>query len=80
MRPECTRAEHDGRVPRAQVPADYNPVGAYLRAVPVPETWQGLDVFLTVGAAASAVYAWVNGKMVGSLAELGTAKSETLRV
>lgn len=48
-----------------QVPEDYNPVGIYRRTFTLPEDWDGQQVTLHVGAASSALYAYVNGKYVG---------------
>lgn len=47
------------------VPADYNPVGAYVRGFTVPSDWDGMDVFLDFEGVESAYYVWVNGKLAG---------------
>ncbi|WP_380931327.1 glycoside hydrolase family 2 TIM barrel-domain containing protein [Sphingomonas arantia] len=50
---------------RPLIPHDRNPVGSYRRDVEVPAGWAGQDVLLHIGAAGSAYYVWVNGRMVG---------------
>ncbi|WP_418987215.1 glycoside hydrolase family 2 TIM barrel-domain containing protein [Bacteroides heparinolyticus] len=47
------------------VPADYNPVGAYVREFRVPAGWEGMDVFLDFEGVESAYYVWVNGELAG---------------
>lgn len=47
------------------VPADYNPVGAYVREFTVPEDWDGMDIFLDFEGVESAYYCWVNGELAG---------------
>lgn len=47
------------------VPADYNPVGAYLREFTVPAGWEGMDIFLDFEGVESAYYVWLNGEPVG---------------
>jgi beta-galactosidase len=47
------------------VPADYNPVGAYVREFTVPADWAGMDVFLDFEGVESAFYLWVNGRPAG---------------
>ena len=47
------------------VPADYNPVGAYIREFTVPAGWEGMDVFLDFEGVESAYYVWVNGELAG---------------
>lgn len=47
------------------VPADYNPVGAYIHEFTVPETWNGMDIFLDFEGVESAYYCWVNGELAG---------------
>ncbi|MDR0668184.1 MAG: DUF4981 domain-containing protein [Prevotellaceae bacterium] len=47
------------------IPADYNPVGAYRREFTLPATWKGLEVFIHLGAVKSAFYLWINGRYVG---------------
>lgn len=44
---------------------DYNPVGSYKRSFTVPEGWKNKEVYLHFGGVRSAMYIWVNGKMVG---------------
>lgn len=48
-----------------QVPADYNPVGAYIREFTVPAGWEGMDIFLDFEGVESAYYVWVNGELAG---------------
>ncbi len=48
-----------------QVPHDYNPVGSYRRTFALPESWDGRQVFIQLGAVKSAFYIWVNGQKVG---------------
>lgn len=47
------------------VPADYNPVGAYVREFTVPAGWEGMDIFLDFEGVESAYYVWVNGELAG---------------
>jgi len=47
------------------VPADYNPVGAYIREFTVPHGWEGMDIFLDFEGVESAYYVWVNGELAG---------------
>lgn len=47
------------------VPADYNPVGAYIREFNVPAGWEGMDIFLDFEGVESAYYVWVNGELAG---------------
>ncbi|EFC76103.1 Beta galactosidase small chain [Segatella buccae D17] len=47
------------------VPADYNPVGAYVREFEVPEEWHGMDIFIDFEGVESAFYCWINGHLVG---------------
>ncbi len=47
------------------VPADYNPVGAYVHDFTVPKEWQGMDVFIDFEGVESAFYFWVNGEFAG---------------
>lgn len=58
---------HDYVFPANQpfIPHDYNPVGSYLKAFEIPESWQGRKVFIQLGAVNSAFYIWVNGEKVG---------------
>jgi beta-galactosidase len=47
------------------IPSDYNPVGCYRRTFAIPETWDGRQIFIHLGAVKSAFYIWVNGTQVG---------------
>jgi len=47
------------------IPHDYNPVGSYVRTFTVPESWDGRQVFLQLGAVKSAAYYWLNGEKLG---------------
>jgi beta-galactosidase len=47
------------------VPADYNPVGSYLRTFELPSSWADRRVFLHFEGVKSASYVWVNGEEVG---------------
>lgn len=47
------------------IPADYNPVGSYLREFTLPQEWEGKDIILHFGGVESAFYCWVNGHFVG---------------
>ncbi len=48
-----------------RVPRDYNPVGSYRRTFTVPDNWDGREIFMVFGGVKSAMYLWINGKMVG---------------
>ncbi|MCD6355403.1 MAG: DUF4981 domain-containing protein [Prolixibacteraceae bacterium] len=48
-----------------KVPHDYNPVGSYRRSFTIPESWDGREVFIQLGAVKSAFYIWINGKKAG---------------
>jgi beta-galactosidase len=43
----------------------YNPVGSYRTNFAVPDSWDGMDVFIHFGGVNSAMYLWINGKFVG---------------
>ncbi|MDR2362557.1 MAG: DUF4981 domain-containing protein [Prevotellaceae bacterium] len=47
------------------IPADYNPVGAYRRTFTVPASWADHEVFIHLGAVKSVFYLWINGRYVG---------------
>lgn len=47
------------------VPADYNPVGAYVREFTVPDSWNGMDIFIDFEGVESAFYCWANGQLAG---------------
>lgn len=47
------------------IPADYNPVGSYIREFTLPENWTGKDIILHFGGVESAFYCWLNGEFVG---------------
>ena len=42
-----------------------NPVGSYLTEFSVPNTWNGMELFLNFEGIYSAAYVWVNGQFVG---------------
>ncbi|GIU21129.1 DUF4981 domain-containing protein [Shewanella schlegeliana] len=46
-------------------PEDHNPTGSYRRQITLPQAWQDKQVFLHIGAARSALTAFVNGTEVG---------------
>ncbi|MFC5988910.1 glycoside hydrolase family 2 TIM barrel-domain containing protein [Marinicrinis lubricantis] len=46
-------------------PVNYNPVGSYVRTFAVPDTWQGLPVYISFQGVESAFYVWLNGELVG---------------
>ncbi|CAM3522582.1 glycoside hydrolase family 2 TIM barrel-domain containing protein [Shewanella pealeana] len=46
-------------------PEDHNPTGSYRREINLPQSWQDKQVFLHIGAARSALTAFVNGQEVG---------------
>ena len=48
-----------------KIPHDYNPVGSYKHNFNIPEEWDSRQVFIHFGAVRSAMYLWVNGKLVG---------------
>lgn len=48
-----------------RVPVESNPVGSYRRDFTVPDSWNGRDVFLNLGAVSSAFYVWINGQYIG---------------
>lgn len=47
------------------VPDEHNYIGQYRRHFTLDKSWKGRDVILHIGAAASNVQVWVNGKAVG---------------
>ncbi|MCD0488703.1 DUF4981 domain-containing protein [Pedobacter sp. MC2016-14] len=51
--------------PPYDIPVDNNPVGSYRKKVVIPESWDGRQVFIHLGAVKSAFFIWVNGQKVG---------------
>lgn len=47
------------------VPADYNPVGIYMREFTLPANWNDMDIFLNFEGVESAFYVWVNDEFAG---------------
>lgn len=47
------------------IPHAYNPVGSYKRNFTIPESWEGRQIIIHLGAVKSAFYIWVNGEKVG---------------
>ncbi len=47
------------------VPTEQNHVGSYRRTFEFQDEWEGLDIFLNIGAVTSNVYVWLNGHFVG---------------
>ncbi|WP_460805592.1 glycoside hydrolase family 2 TIM barrel-domain containing protein [Microbulbifer agarilyticus] len=47
------------------VPEADNPVGSYRKQFSVPDGWRDRRTFLSIGAASSAYYVWLNGQYVG---------------
>ena len=46
-------------------PTQYNPVGSYITTFTIPETWNGLPVYISFQGVESAFYVWLNGDIVG---------------
>jgi beta-galactosidase len=51
--------------PPFDIPVDNNPVGSYRKKINIPESWNGRQVFIHLGAVKSAFFIWVNGIKVG---------------
>ncbi|GGK87030.1 glycoside hydrolase family 2 TIM barrel-domain containing protein [Rufibacter glacialis] len=51
--------------PPHDIPEDNNPVGSYRKKFTLPQSWNGRQVFIHLGAVKSAFYIWVNGEKVG---------------
>jgi beta-galactosidase len=51
--------------PPFDIPEQNNPVGSYRKKVVIPESWDGRQVFIHLGAVKSAFFIWVNGRKVG---------------
>lgn len=48
-----------------EVPANFNPVGSYLKTVTLPDEWNGQQIFIHFAGVDAAFYLWVNGRKVG---------------
>ena len=48
-----------------EVPMEFNPSGAYRKAVNIPSSWKGDKIFIRFEKVASAFFLWVNGQEVG---------------
>ena len=44
---------------------EFNPSGAYRKAVNIPSSWKGDKIFIRFEKVASAFFLWVNGQEVG---------------
>ena len=51
--------------PPFDIPEHNNPVGSYRKKVVIPDSWDGRQVFIHLGAVKSAFFIWVNGRKVG---------------
>ena len=48
-----------------KVPAKYNPVGSYRRDFNINSDWDGMEIFLHIGAMKSGGFVWLNGVYIG---------------
>lgn len=51
--------------PPFDIPVDNNPVGSYRKKFYLPDSWNGREVIIHLGAVKSAFFIWVNGRKVG---------------
>ncbi|MBF9252704.1 DUF4981 domain-containing protein [Pontibacter sp. 172403-2] len=51
--------------PPFDIPEHNNPVGSYRKTFTLPQSWDGRQVFIHLGAVKSAFFIWVNGRKVG---------------
>ncbi|GAB2525053.1 glycoside hydrolase family 2 TIM barrel-domain containing protein [Microbulbifer agarilyticus] len=56
-----------------ELPARYNPVGSYRQTFSLPESWEGQQVYIHLGAVKSAFYIWLNGERIGYSQDSKTA-------
>ena len=63
--PIYTNVKYPFKMDPPNIPAEYNPVGSYVKYFEVPKNWDGTSVIIHFGAVNSAMYVWVNGQKVG---------------
>jgi beta-galactosidase len=51
--------------PPFDIPDNNNPVGSYRKKIIIPQSWDGRQIFIHLGAVKSAFFIWVNGEKVG---------------
>jgi beta-galactosidase len=56
-----------------KTPADFNPVGSYVRTFEIPGNWTSRETFIRFDGVNSAFYLWINGQMVGYHEDTKTA-------
>lgn len=47
------------------IPDGYNPVGSYKRTFAIPDSWNGKEITIHLGAVKAAFFIWINGAKVG---------------
>jgi beta-galactosidase len=63
--PIYTNIQYPHKKTPPKIQDHYNPVGSYKRSFSIPDDWDDKDIFIHFGAVSSAMYVWVNEKLVG---------------
>jgi beta-galactosidase len=63
--PIYTNVQYPHEMTPPTIQEHYNPVGSYKRTFTFPDSWRNKDVILHFGAVSSAMYVWINEKLVG---------------
>lgn len=64
---EFVERDPETRFPKMEPPylPEMNPVGVYRKEIDIPSDWNDREIFLTLDAAKSGVYVYINGREVG---------------
>lgn len=60
-----TNAEYPFKKNQPFIADSYSPVGSYITYFDLPESWDGREIYIQLGAVKSGYYIWLNGKEVG---------------
>ncbi|MCY1720001.1 DUF4981 domain-containing protein [Prolixibacteraceae bacterium Z1-6] len=63
--PNYTNVEYPFTKNQPLIEDSYSPVGSYVTFFDLPESWDGREVYIQLGAVKSGYYIWLNGEQVG---------------
>ncbi|WP_167607634.1 sugar-binding domain-containing protein [Maribellus sediminis] len=63
--PNYTNVEYPLTKNQPLIEDSYSPVGSYVTFFDLPESWDGREVYIQLGAVKSGYYIWLNGEQVG---------------